>query len=263
MRNYKYNPASHEAYRIMKEGDIVKARTYYFSEAPLNLKFLIEKRFSWINKHINQDGTGIEVGSGIGLSNLFVKCRNYSMTDNTGYEWLDTKHINYLESPYSDNSFDFVVCSNLIHKLADPSQLFIEMNRILKPGGKLVIQDVNASWGLRKVLRMTHREGYDFTRNVFTPLSSDTDKMHINCAIPNLLFDDSAAFKCHFPFFEIEHSKYSECFILLNSGGVVNKSKCIRLPWFLLKLVNRIDNLLIRISPMTFAMQRQIVLRKV
>lgn len=49
MKNLKYKPDSHADNRMQHEGDVSRARNYFFSEAPLNLKFLLEKRFSWMN----------------------------------------------------------------------------------------------------------------------------------------------------------------------------------------------------------------------
>lgn len=266
MRNYKYKPASHNENRMKHEGDVAKARAYYFSDAPLNLKYLLEKRFSWMNNFIHHDNTGIEVGCGTGLSKLFIKCRDYSITDYANNEWLDTKMVDALNTPYTDNSLDFVVSSNMIHHVPYPTKFFKEMYRILKPGGVVIIQEINASWCMRRILKLMRHEGYDFTIDVFDEnlICTDPDDLwSANCGIPNLLFDDKEKFKKHIPFFDIVHSGYSELFLFLNSGGVIAKTKCIRLPKFLLKLVNGIDNLLVKISPSTFALQRQIVLKKI
>ncbi len=265
MRNYKYKPANHVENRMKHEGNVAGARAYYFSDAPLNLKYLLEKRFGWMNNYIKNEDTGIEVGCGTGLSKLFIKCRNYRITDFANNEWLDDKMVDALNTPYEDGSMDFVVSSNMIHHVPYPKKFFREMNRILKPGGLIVIQEINASWCMRKILRLMRHEGYDYTIDVFDEnlICTDPDDLwSANCAIPNLLFDDAAKFEKNIPEFKIEHQSFSELLLFLNSGGVIAKTRCLRLPKFMLKLVNRIDQLLVRISPHTFALQRQIVLRK-
>jgi len=62
--------------------------------------------------------------------------------------------------------------------------------------------------------------------------------------------------------FSIEHQKFYECFIFLNSGGVSSKTFYVPLNNFLLKILNYIDNILVKLFPRIFAMGRQIVLKK-
>ena len=54
-KKHQYKPSSHGENRMKQEGDVAKARDYYFGEAPLNLKFLLEKRFSWMNEFIKNE----------------------------------------------------------------------------------------------------------------------------------------------------------------------------------------------------------------
>ena len=49
------------------------ARDLYYSAKGQNVKFLLEKRFSWMNEFINDDDKGIEVGSGAGFTRDFIK----------------------------------------------------------------------------------------------------------------------------------------------------------------------------------------------
>lgn len=43
--------------------------------------------------------------------------------------------------PFPDNYFDAVVSNNLLHYLSEPLQTLAEMQRVLKAGGQLVIED--------------------------------------------------------------------------------------------------------------------------
>ncbi len=43
--------------------------------------------------------------------------------------------------PFSDRSFDVVVCANSFHYFDNPPACLIEMKRVLKPGGRIVILD--------------------------------------------------------------------------------------------------------------------------
>ncbi len=265
MKSLKYKPSSHADNRMQYEGDVSRARNYFFSEAPLNLKFLLKKRFDWMNEYITNTDNGIEVGCGTGLSKFFIKNANFKITDYADREWLDEKMVDALKTPYSNESLDFVVSSNMIHHLPYPVLFFEEISRILKPGGVLIIQEINLSWCMRSILRLMRHEGYDYTIDVFDRnlICTDPDDLwSANCAIPNLLFDDKALFEKNIPFFSMERTSFSELFLFLNSGGVIAKTKYIPLPRFMLKIVDGIDDFLISLSKKTFALQRQIVLRK-
>ncbi len=43
--------------------------------------------------------------------------------------------------PFSNDSFEAVVFANALHYLSDPDRLLLEVRRVLKPGGRLVIED--------------------------------------------------------------------------------------------------------------------------
>ncbi len=259
-----YSP-SHEQNRMRHEGDTTRAREYYFNGAPQNLKVLLEHRYRWMNKFIEADDVGIEVGCGTGLSKEFIKCKQYSLTDVSDYEWLDVKHVDAMATPFADETLNFVVSSNMIHHVARPLLFFREMERILKPGGRLIIQEVNASLAMRVLLRAMRHEGYSYEPNVFDPeviCNEASDPWSANCAIPNLLFDDRAKFEEHVPAFKMVHTGFREFAGMINSGGVIAKTVCIPLPRFVLKLVHGLDTALASVFPGVFAMQRQIVLEK-
>ena len=48
------------------------ARELYFSSNSSNLRFLLDKRFSWMNEFIDENDIGIEVGSGAGFAKDFI-----------------------------------------------------------------------------------------------------------------------------------------------------------------------------------------------
>ena len=108
-----------------------KARELYYSSKSLNVKYLLEKRFNWMNEFINDDDVGIEVGSGAGFIKDFIKNKNLKLTDLGNDEHLDFKNIDAQNTGFSDESYDYVIASNMIHHTL-PMKFFKEMNRILK-----------------------------------------------------------------------------------------------------------------------------------
>ena len=49
------------------------------------------------------------------------------------------------ELPFPDNSFDIAVCGPSFHHLTSPRIVLREMDRVLRPGGRAVIEDIIAS----------------------------------------------------------------------------------------------------------------------
>ena len=95
-------------------------------------------------------------------------------------------------------------------------------------------------------------------------MSNENDIWSGNITISHLIFDDIENFNNKFgKKFSIIHQKFFECFIFLNSGGVSSKTFYIPLNDFFLKILNFIDNILIKLFPNVFAMGRQIVLKKI
>lgn len=261
-----YKPRRGET-RLRNEEDVESARKLFYEKPTKNLIFLLQNRFVWMSEFIDpQRGSGIEVGAGMGVSKEFIKAKSFLLTDLAEHDWLDFKNIDTFNTPFAENSFDFVVSSNMVHHLSSPIKFLEEMHRILKPNGYLLIQEVNCSLVLRFVLRLMRKEGYSFDEDVFdrqVVFSDRHDLWSANNAIPNLLFDDIDRFKRNVPYFKLIKNEFSECLMFLNSGGVTAKTVCIPLPYWGLKLVKALDDLLVAFLPQTFALQRRVVLQKV
>ena len=69
------------------------ARDLYYSTKYQNVKFLLEKRFLWMNNFIEKDDVGIEVGSGAGFTKDFIRNKNFKLTDLGQDNHLDFKDI--------------------------------------------------------------------------------------------------------------------------------------------------------------------------
>jgi SAM-dependent methyltransferase len=251
--------------RMGNVGDLLTARKIFYDTKPQNLWHLMRKRFDWMNRYIDSEkGIGVEVGCGIGVAKDFVRAKSIVLTDYAESPWLDRKMVDAMSTPFADASFDFVICMNMIHHLPNAMKFLDEMQRILKPGGVLLVQDMHASFLARLALRLMRKEGYSFEPDVFDKeviLSDPANPWSGNNAIAELLFNDPDKFHKNVPHFRIEQDERSECFMFLNSGGVTAKTVSVPLPLWALRAVQYLDKICVRLAPDFFAMQRSIALR--
>lgn len=259
-----YRPRPDEN-KMQGAGDVAGARARYFSQPSANLKVVVANRYSWMNRFIDPEGRGVEVGCGAGLSREFIRCKELLLTDFAEYDWLDIKHVDALNTPFDDGSLDFVISVNVIHHLAHPLRFFREMARVLRVGGRLIVQDVHCSVFLRMALRLQRHEGYDYNVDVFDDeaICTDPDDPWAgNNAIVDLLLEDEERLARAVPELVLKHRSHSEFLTLLNSGGVIAKTAYVPLPMPLMRIVDGFDQVLTRRFPGAFASQVQLVFEK-
>lgn len=252
--------------RMRSIANTKEAISHFNSSKSKNLKFLLKQRFDWMNKFIDTNHVGLEVGSGAGFAKFFIKNKNFKLSDYSKDDHLDFKNVDAQNTNFKNNSFDYVIASNMIHHVPYPIKFFREMNRILKKDGKLIIFDAYCSILLQLIMILMKHEGFDFTVNVWDEKNPKSDALDVwdgNIGVTNLIFDNKKEFDDNLgSIFSIEYEKLTECFIFLNSGGVSSKTFYIPLNDFFLKVLNFIDNILVKLFPGIFAMGRQIVLKK-
>ena len=257
---------SKEDNRMQSIANTKVARETYYSNKYNNVKFLLSKRFGWMNKFIKESDNGIEVGSGAGFSKDFIKNKNFKLTDLGNDEHLDYKNIDAQNTGFKANSLNFVIASNMIHHIPYPIKFFKEINRILKNGGRLIIFESYCSIFFQLATMIMKHEGFDFTLNVWDeeePKSDEKNAWHGNIAVPHLIFDDRSRFNKEIGnLFEIEYEELTECLIFINSGGVTSKTAFIPMNNFFLNILDYIDKVLIKFFPKIFCMGRRIVLKK-
>jgi ubiquinone/menaquinone biosynthesis C-methylase UbiE len=65
-----------------------------------------------------------------------------------GLDNVEFKIASVLDIPYPDATFDYVLCSGVILLTPDPYKAFMELTRVLKPGGRLFLS-VYGKYGLK------------------------------------------------------------------------------------------------------------------
>ncbi|HMM66314.1 MAG TPA: class I SAM-dependent methyltransferase [Dokdonella sp.] len=262
MFSRSYLPAANSS-RMASVGDVEKSRRRFHGTERSTVRYLLDKRFNWMNQYIDDHHVGLEVGAGAGFSREYIKKGTYELTDFADFDWLDRK-VDAMRLPYSDSQLDFVIESNMLHHLAHPATFLRESLRVLKPGGMLLIQDVWGSVLLRFLCRLLKTEGYSFDVDVYdeeTPCCDPENLWAGNNVIPNLLFRDRERFTRAFGF-EIVRFAHSEVFLFPLSGGVTSHLPAPRLPRWILKSVDFLDGVMVKIAPNLCALQVSVALRK-
>ena len=115
-------------------------------------------------------GKTLEVGGGSG--NLKSYLADVVTSDIQPMAWLDVvADAHYL--PFTAESFDNIVLFDVLHHLQRPRLFLLEAERILRPGGRLVVLEpaiTPLSWLLYKLL---HDEPVRMSEDPLTPGSLD------------------------------------------------------------------------------------------
>ena len=244
-------------------GNVEDSRHRFLTRRTNNLDILLAKRYLWINEFADKSEFGVEIGAGAGLSKLYLQDLNYIVTDYDDNPWLDQK-VDAHNLPFDDGSVDYIFESNMIHHLAKPLLFIQEAHRVLKPGGRLLIQDVWGSLFLRALCKFFQTEGYSYDIDVFDRASYACDPNNLwagNNVIPNMLWSNIDRFESitHFNVFIFERSEF---LLFPFSGGVTSKALVPELPHFLLAFIDKIDNKLTKWFPDILALQMRSVLIK-
>lgn len=240
------------------------AREDFLRRRPRNLQALLRGRYDWMNEYVDGKDDVVELGCGLGLSKEFIRNPRLILTDVGDYPWID-KRVDALSLPFPERSLDALICSHVIHHLDSPRRFFENAARLLKPGGVLLIQELETSPLFKVLMRLMAVEGWDETVDVFaesgcTP--DGADPWSANCAVPRLLFESSARFEREFPSLRVERDELCECLAFPLSGGVLAKAPTVPLPTAALRAVARLDELLVQAFPRTLALGRRVVLRR-
>lgn len=105
----------------------------------------------------------VDVGGGTGRLAQYISnsCKTIYVLDESEKMLSKAKHYpnlisingNALKSPFENNSIDTVILSDVFHHIKEQEELIIEINRILKDNGKILIMDFDRKYIITKLLR--------------------------------------------------------------------------------------------------------------
>jgi SAM-dependent methyltransferase len=164
-------------------------------------------------------GLTIEIGAGVGA--LKRRCPQVLAADIQFAPWLDCvadgQHL-----PFADGVAGNIVMIDAVHHFEFPALFFREAERVLAPGGRVIMIEPAITWGSTLFYRLMHHEP---VRMRVDPLAEGTpdprrDPYHANQAIPTLIATrDRARFERLFPNLRVNRVDWLSVLAYPLSGG--------------------------------------------
>lgn len=123
-----------------------------------------------------------------GIDNLQIAVS--TATKNFSDPRISFKQMDAFKMDYEDDSFDLVCLSNSLHHLRDVEGIIKEMERVLKPGGRLLINEMMRDHLSSK--QITHLKLHHFAAEIDRELGDSHNETFKREEIINLLKDVSS-----------------------------------------------------------------------
>ena len=164
-------------------------------------------------------GATIEIGGGIG--NFKERLGDVIATDIQFAPWLDAV-VDAHCLPFASGSAGNIVMIDVLHHLEYPAAFFHEAQRVLRPGGRVVMIEPAITWGSTLFYRFMHHEPVCISADILKEGQPNPrrDPYHSNQAIPTLLATrDRNRFHSLFPDLRIAQVEWFAFAAYALSGG--------------------------------------------
>ena len=164
-------------------------------------------------------GDTLEIGGGIG--NFKIGSSRIIRSDIQHSEGLDVV-ADAQTLPFDNEVFSNIVLFDVLHHLQCPLLFFAEAQRILKPGGRVIMVEPGITPVSKLLYKMGHEEPVEMGWDMNDPCKVDADKdpYDSNQAIPTILFKrDAQLFLAAVKGFKINSSDWLSLFAYPLSGG--------------------------------------------
>jgi SAM-dependent methyltransferase len=150
------------------------------------LKRLYARWYGMVRDRLPDPGLGpwVELGSGPGLVTEFIP--EVVTTDLVPAPWLGLRSSAEC-LPFRSGSVGALLLFDVLHHLPNPSRLFDEANRVLAPGGRLVMCEPLVSALSYPIYRFFHEEALEFTSSPWETVASAEHPFDGNQAVPTAL----------------------------------------------------------------------------
>jgi len=168
---------------------------------------------------VARSGDTLEIGGGIG--NLHILGGRVIKSDIQHSVGVDVV-ADAQQLPFDSEVFSNIVLFDVLHHLQCPLLFFAEAQRILKPGGRVIMVEPGITPVSKLLYKMGHEEPVEMGWDMNDPCKIDADKdpYDSNQAIPTILFKrDPQLFLAAVKGFKINSSDWLSLFAYPLSGG--------------------------------------------
>jgi SAM-dependent methyltransferase len=196
--------------------------------------------YGLVRANLPTRGPWIEIGSGPGFARQFIP--DLLLTDIVQAPWHD-RQVTAESLPFDASSVGALVLFDVLHHVAAPSTFFAEADRVLRPGGRIVLVEPYVSPLSRAVYGLFHEEPLIVGVDPLAPAPIGSDEVKdpfvSNQAIPTLLFcrDRGRGFARAFPNLVVTRLHRMAGLAYPATGGLGRKPLLPFLPWKALDFV--------------------------
>ena len=208
----------------------------------------LKSYFSFLYEIVNQEletfDSILEVGAGAAISNIFVS-RNIVRTDILPFNEFNVLGDCAMERlPFKDSSFDAVLAFDSIHHSEQPSKAILELLRVTRKGGKIILVEPFVSLLSYLPYKIFHHEdtSWNFKEQGSIELSlqnhnPETGDQGVSRFIINQLSNWRST---NFPKLTVS-TTYLSPFSFFATGGV---SRPLKTPEIFVKVLIKLENLI-------------------
>ncbi len=226
-----------------------------------NLVYLINKRLRWMKKYTKNKKNILEFGSSNCISKIVID-KKIICTDKFKNKFIDFKlDMNNLVLPKKYNKkYDVLIFNHCLHHSSNPIKVLENVSKkIIKKGGFILINEPETSFFFKIFLKLFNHERFDDNiKNI-----DNKNFWYENNSTGKLLFSNKKKNSLFLSNYKIIENNLNEFLIFLNSSGNGVDTPYIPLNNFFLKIIDSIDNFLIKFFPKIFALNRKIIIKKI
>ncbi len=127
------------------------------------LKVYFTDLYSYLNSRLDRESSYLEIGSGAGISKIFLKNENIKRTDILSWPAGSVQgEVDAHELPFSDGQFKGVIGIDMLHHMPFPYKVIKEALRVTTDDGIIVFVEPYVSFLSYPIYKIFHNEKTSF-----------------------------------------------------------------------------------------------------